>query len=44
LYEHKIRRPAQALQWVVQGTGEERSAQARRQARLERKIRGNTEL
>lgn len=42
LYEHKIRRPVQALHWVVQGTGEERSAHARRQARLERKIRRNT--
>lgn len=44
LYEHKIRRPVQALHWVVQGTGEERIALDRRRARLERKIRGNTEL
>lgn len=44
LYEHKIRRPVQALHWVVQGTGEERTAHARRRDRLERKIRRNTEL
>lgn len=39
LYEHKIRRPVQALQWVVQGTGEDGNAYARRRERLERKIR-----
>lgn len=44
LYEHKIRRPLQALHWVVQGTGEEGSAQARRRARLERKIRRISDL
>lgn len=44
LYEHKIRRPVEALRWVVQGTGEERSAHARRRARLEGKIRRDIDL
>jgi hypothetical protein len=43
LYEHKMRRPARALDWVVRGTGEDCSAHARRRERLERKIRRNPE-
>jgi uncharacterized protein YprB with RNaseH-like and TPR domain len=39
LYEHRLRRPARALEWLAQGTTESRDADARRRARLARKLR-----
>jgi uncharacterized protein YprB with RNaseH-like and TPR domain len=39
LYEHKLRQPARALHWLKLGTAEDQQAQARRQQRLERKLR-----
>jgi uncharacterized protein YprB with RNaseH-like and TPR domain len=44
LYEHGLRRPSRALQWMVLGTSEDSSAHARRRERLERKIRRNPAL
>jgi len=38
LYEHHVKEPLRALQWVQQGTGESDEATARRTARLQRKI------
>ncbi len=39
LYEHKLRQPARALEWLSRGTGEDHGAHARRRERLERKLR-----
>jgi uncharacterized protein len=39
LYEHKLRQPARALQWLKLGTTEDQPAQERRRERLERKLR-----
>ncbi len=39
LYEHKVQRPALALQWVARGTGESVAELLRRRQRLERKLR-----
>lgn len=39
LYEHKLRQPARALEWLRLGTNEENAASARRRERLERKLR-----
>jgi uncharacterized protein len=41
LYEHGARRPACALRWAEQGTGEDAASHRRRLERLERKIRRN---
>ncbi len=38
LYEHHVRAPASALEWLAQGTGEADAQAARRRARLEAKI------
>ena len=38
LYEHRLRRPAQALEWLELGTTESRLEDARRRARLARKL------
>jgi hypothetical protein len=39
LYEHQLQRPARALEWLAQGTSESPDADARRRARLARKLR-----
>jgi uncharacterized protein YprB with RNaseH-like and TPR domain len=39
LYEHKLRQPARALEWLRLGTNEDNGASARRRERLERKLR-----
>ncbi len=38
LYEHHVKAPLRALEWVRQGTGESEEATARRTARLRRKL------
>jgi uncharacterized protein YprB with RNaseH-like and TPR domain len=38
LYEHRLGRPARALEWLAQGTTESDEADARRRARLARKL------
>ena len=38
LYEHHVKAPLRALEWVRQGTGESPEATSRRAARLERKL------
>jgi hypothetical protein len=39
LYEHKMLRPALALEWMVRGTSEDSAAHSRRRERLERKVK-----
>jgi hypothetical protein len=39
LYEHKLRQPARALEWLREGTNEDFCADARRRERLQRKLR-----
>jgi uncharacterized protein YprB with RNaseH-like and TPR domain len=39
LYEHRLRHPARALEWLARGTTESWAADARRRARLARKLR-----
>jgi uncharacterized protein len=39
LYEHRLQHPARALEWLAQGTTESPGADARRRARLTRKLR-----
>jgi hypothetical protein len=38
LYEHHVKAPDKALAWVLEGTGEDEPALARRRARLEKKV------